>query len=70
MPAIERRGVRLTGVSLSSLSPKDGARQLGLDEPAALRSERVGEAIDQIANKFGRRAVQRAVHMHDDKRRR
>jgi DNA polymerase IV len=58
---IERKKVRLTGVSLSGLSPRDGARQLGFDEAEVERGERLGDALDKVAARFGRGAVKRAV---------
>lgn len=66
VPAIERRGVRLTGVSVSGLEDRDGVRQLAFDDPERLRGEALGEAIDKIAARFGRGSVRRAVHVEDD----
>ncbi len=66
VPAIETRGVRLTGVSLSGLMDKEGARQLDLDEKQAQRGERLGDALDAIAERFGRGAVRRAQRPDDD----
>jgi DNA polymerase-4 len=66
VPAIETRGVRLTGVSLSGLSPKDGARQLDLDEKSAQRGEQLGETLDKITARFGKRMVRRAARPPDD----
>jgi len=72
VPAIEQRGVRLTGISLSGLGAAEAARPrqlaLGLPEEraeaaAAARGEALGAAIDQIAARFGKAAVQRAVHL-------
>jgi DNA polymerase-4 len=63
VPEIEARGVRLTGVSLSALEPREGPRQLLLDEPRVERAEQLGDALDKIAQKFGRAAVRRAVHV-------
>ena len=61
VPDIERRGVRLTGVSLSSLEDADAPRQLGFDEPAVQRGEALGQALDRITTKFGSDAISRAV---------
>ena len=66
VPAIEVRGVRLTGISLSGLEDRDGARQLLLDESTRERGEHLGETLDAIAKKFGGRAVRRAVHLDED----
>jgi DNA polymerase-4 len=66
VPSIERRGVRLTGVSCSGLEDKDRPRQMAFDEAEAERGEALGAALDKIAAKFGRAAVKRAVHVDDD----
>jgi DNA polymerase-4 len=66
VPEIERRGVRLTGVSLSALEDRDGARQLFLDEESRVRSERLGDALDRIAGKFGVKAVTRAINLDEE----
>jgi DNA polymerase-4 len=66
VPQIARRGVRLTGVSLSNLARRDAPRQLGFDDRAAEKSEALGDALDKIAEKFGRAAVKRAVHVEPD----
>jgi DNA polymerase-4 len=66
VPLIERRGVRLTGVSLSNLVDRDAPRQLGFDDRAAEKSEKLGDTLDKIAEKFGRAAVKRAVHVEPD----
>jgi DNA polymerase-4 len=59
---LERRGVRLTGIAASGLVERGGAKQqLGFDEAARARGERLGDAIDQIAARFGAGAVRRAV---------
>jgi DNA polymerase-4 len=63
---IESRKVRLTGVSLSGLSARDGARQLGFDEASAERGEKLGDALDRVAARFGRGALRRAVLVEDD----
>ncbi len=65
VPDIERRGVRLTGVSASGLEAENAPRQLGFDEDVAARGEALGRAIDQITARFGARSVQRAVLVGD-----
>jgi DNA polymerase-4 len=66
VPAIERRGVRLTGVSLSGLEAEDAPRQLDFDNATAERGERLGKTIDEIAARFGGGMIKRAVHVPDD----
>jgi DNA polymerase IV len=66
VPAVERRGVRLTGVTLSGLSNRAAPRQLDFDEADAERGEQLGVALDRIAARFGRAAVVRAIHVRDD----
>jgi DNA polymerase-4 len=63
---IERRGVRLTGVSLSGLEDRNGTAQLFFDEAKREKSERLGSTLDAIASKFGDAAVKRAVNLPDD----
>jgi DNA polymerase-4 len=63
VPAIARRGVRLTGVSLSGLEEREAPRQLLFDEKEAERGEALGEALDRIQARFGGGAVRRAVHL-------
>ena len=59
---LERRGVRLTGLAASGLVERGGARQqLGFDEAERARGERLGDALDRIAAKFGTGALRRAV---------
>jgi DNA polymerase-4 len=60
---IERRGVRLTGVSCSGLESEDAPRQLGFDEGSAERGEALGKALDKITARFGTGSVKRAVHV-------
>ena len=60
---VERRGVRLTGVSCSGLESEDAPRQLGFDEGSAERGEALGKALDKIAARFGTGSVKRAVHV-------
>jgi len=61
VPGIDKRGVRLTGVSLAGLEDESGPRQLGFDEPEVARGESLGKALDQIAAKFGDDAIGRAL---------
>jgi DNA polymerase IV len=67
--AIEpRKGgrVRLCGIAAAQLEPRDAPRQLGFDEAARARGERLGEAIDKLSARYGRRAIRRAVHLDGD----
>jgi len=67
--AIEpRRGarVRLCGISATQLEPRDAPRQLGFDEAARAKGERLGDTIDKLAAKYGKGAIRRAVHLDDD----
>jgi DNA polymerase-4 len=67
--AIEpRKGgrVRLCGIAAAQLEPRDAPRQLGFDEAARARGERLGEAIDKLAARYGKGAIRRAVHLDDD----
>lgn len=64
--AIERRGVRLTGVALAGLDGADAPRQLGFDEPERERGEKLGAAIDQVRARFPAAALRRAVHLDED----
>jgi len=61
--AIESRHggrVRLCGLAATQLEPRDAPRQLGLlDEAARARGERLGDALDAVAAKFGEQAVRR-----------
>jgi DNA polymerase-4 len=63
VPAIERRGVRLTGVALAGLDVEGAPRQLGFDEAEAERGERLGAVLDEVRARFGAAAVKRAVHL-------
>ena len=62
-----RRGarIRLCGISAQELEPRDAPRQLGFDEAARARGERLGETLDEVAAKFGRGLLRRAVHLKD-----
>ena len=61
-------GVRLSGVSATTISAADAPRQLTLDEPERARGERLGETLDKIRDRFGRDAVARAALLSDDDR--
>lgn len=66
--AIEpRKGcrVRLCGVTATGLEARDAPRQLGFDEAARAKGERLGDTIDKLAAKFGKAAIRRAVHLDD-----
>jgi DNA polymerase-4 len=63
VPGIERRGVRLTGVSAAGLEAEGAPRQLGLDESELERGEALGAAIDRITSRFGGGTLRRAVHV-------
>jgi DNA polymerase-4 len=67
--AIEpRKGgrVRLCGIAATQLEPRDAPRQLGFDEAARARGERLGDTIDKLADKFGKHTLRRAVHLDED----
>jgi DNA polymerase-4 len=67
--AIEpRKGgrVRLCGIAAAQLEPRDAPRQLRFDEAARARGERLGDALDKLSAKFGKRTIRRAVHLNDD----
>ncbi|MEJ7598288.1 MAG: DNA polymerase IV [Kofleriaceae bacterium] len=66
--AIEpRKGcrVRLCGISATQLEPRDAPRQLGFDEAARARGERLGDTLDKLADKFGHNTLRRAIHLDD-----
>ena len=58
--------VRLCGISATQLEPRDAPRQLGFDEAVRAKGERLGDTIDKVAEKFGKSAIRRAVHLRDD----
>jgi DNA polymerase-4 len=62
----KRGRVRLCGLSATDLESRDAPRQLGFDEPARARGERLGDALDKVAAKFGKAALKRAVHVSRD----
>jgi DNA polymerase-4 len=67
--AIEpRKGgrVRLCGIAASQLELRDAPRQLGFDEAARAKGERLGDTLDKLAAKYGNAAIRRAVHLDDD----
>jgi len=68
VPIEPRKGgrVRLCGISATGLEPRDAPRQLGFDEAARARGERLGDTIDKLAAKFGKTAIRRAVHLPDE----
>ena len=61
-------GVRLSGVSATTISAAAAPRQLTFDEPERARGERLGETLDKIRDRFGRDAVARAALLSDDDR--
>ncbi|HWO18065.1 MAG TPA: DNA polymerase IV [Kofleriaceae bacterium] len=63
-----RRGgrVRLCGISATQLEPRGAPRQLGFDEASRARGERLGDALDRVAAKFGKARIVRAVHLKPD----
>jgi DNA polymerase-4 len=64
----DRRGqrARLCGIAATQLEPRNAPRQLGFDEAARARHERLGDAIDKVAARFGGGTIRRAVHLEDD----
>ncbi len=58
----KRRRVRLCGVSVSGLEDRDGPRQMTLDEGGRARGERLGDTLDQIAERFGSAFSGRAIY--------
>jgi DNA polymerase-4 len=63
VPIEDRKGarVRLCGISAQSLEPRDAPRQLGFDEAARARGERLGDTLDKVMAKFGKSAIKRAI---------
>jgi DNA polymerase IV len=63
VPVEDRKGsrVRLCGISAQSLEPRDAPRQLGFDEAARQKGERLGDTLDKVAAKFGKSAIKRAI---------
>jgi DNA polymerase-4 len=58
--------VRLCGIAATQLQPRHAPRQLGFDEAARARGERLGDTIDKLSAKFGKGAIRRAVHLTDE----
>jgi len=58
--------VRLCGIATTNLESRDAPRQLGFDEAARARGERLGDAIDKVAAKFGKAAIRRAILVNRD----
>lgn len=58
----KRHRVRLCGVSVTGLEPRDAPRQLTLGETERTRGERLGDVLDRIHARFGDGLVRRAVH--------
>lgn len=56
---------RLCGISATNLEGRDAPRQLGFDEAARARGERLGDTIDKLSAKFGKATVRRAVHLDE-----
>jgi DNA polymerase-4 len=63
VPIEDRKGarVRLCGIAAQSLEPRDAPRQLGFDEAAREKGERLGDTLDKVAAKFGKTALKRAI---------
>jgi DNA polymerase-4 len=68
VPIEDRKGsrVRLCGVAATNLEPRDAPRQLGFDEEARAKGERLGDTIDKVTAKFGKAAIKRAIHVPRD----
>jgi nucleotidyltransferase/DNA polymerase involved in DNA repair len=58
--------VRLCGISATGLEPRDAPRQLGFDEAARQKGERLGDTLDKLSAKFGKAAIRRAVHIKNE----
>jgi len=65
VPLEPRKGgrARLCGIAATELESRDAPRQLGFDESSRARGERLGDALDKVAAKFGSGTVKRAVHL-------
>lgn len=68
VPIEPRKGgrVRLCGISTTNLESRDAPRQLGFDEAARARGERLGDTIDKVSAKFGKGAIRRAILVKDE----
>lgn len=64
--AARGKRVRLCGISATGLVERGAPRQLGFDEEAQARGERLGDALDKVAARFGGGLVRRAVHLGDE----
>ncbi len=64
MPMVEKRGITLLGVALANLED-EGAVQLALPLQCA-RSSALDAALDDIRDRFGKRAITRAVLLGRD----
>ena len=62
----KRHRIRLCGISVSGLEPRDGPRQLVLDEDRRARGERLGDALDAISRRYGDEVIVRAACRPDD----
>jgi DNA polymerase-4 len=60
------QAVRLTGVSATGLARDDAPEQLGFEEGRRARGEKLGRALDRIAEKYGPEAMRRAVTIEPD----
>lgn len=62
-----RKGARarLCGIAATNLEDRNAPRQLGFDEQARAKGERLGETIDKLSAKFGKATIKRAVHLGD-----
>jgi DNA polymerase-4 len=61
----DRKGMRarLCGIAATQLEARHAPRQLGFDEAARAKGERLGDTIDKLAAKFGGGTIKRAVHL-------
>jgi DNA polymerase IV len=68
VPIEDRKGsrVRLCGISTQNLEPRDAPRQLGFDEAARQKGERLGDTLDKVTAKFGKSAIKRAILVRRD----
>jgi DNA polymerase IV len=61
------RRARLCGISATGLGSRDAPRQLGFHEAERAKGERLGDALDRVASRFGKAvALRRAVHLGDE----
>lgn len=65
------RGIRLLGVGTGGLASCAGSRQLNFfEEPGQIKEEKIAEAIDRVAARYGRDSVKRAALLHRRERER